>query len=94
MKLTEEFLVKRGFKLHWDRDHNYRSQFTLYFDNVDRAISLISVQDFGLDTEYTKFDIWFWGRAANSNNYAEVDSHLQISTVEEFESLMKLLKDD
>ena len=93
MQITEEFLTNLGFSLSWRCDHGYRSQFTKYFDNVERSISLISVKPLGIEDEYTKFDVWFWGKDPEKG-YCELDSHLQISTTEELEFLLSLLRNE
>ena len=92
MQITEEFLTEKGFNKHWNRDHNYRTQFTKYFDEVRRSISLVSVEPFGIEEEYTKFDVWFWGEDFDKG-YCELDSHMQIATTEELEFLLNLLRD-
>ena len=93
MKITEEFLTEKGFNKQWSCEHNYRTQFTKYFDEVERSISLVSIEPFGIEEEYTKFDVWFWGFDPNKMIYCDLDSHIQISTTEELEFLLKLLRD-
>ena len=97
-RLTREYLEEQGFHQHESRSHNYRSGFTRYYDEVNRAItflSTLSIYD-GVRENYEneEFDVYFWGRNIDrENEYAEIDSHLRISTVLEFEGLISLLRD-
>lgn len=93
MKITEKFLTEKGFYKHNSRIHRYRAQFIKYYDDVERSINLVSTEPFGIEEEYTKFDIWFWGYDPYINLYCDLDSHLQISTTEELEFLLNLLRD-
>ena len=92
MKITEEFLIEKGFNKQRSSEHDYRTQFTKYFDEVERSIILVSVKPSGIEDEYTKFDVWFWGED-HYDGYCELDSHLQVSTTEELEFLLNLLRD-
>ena len=92
MQITEEFLIEKGFNKHWSSEHNYCTQFTKYFDEVERSISFVSTESFGIEGKYTKLDVWFWGLDPNKMIYCDLDSHLQVSTTEEVEFLLNLLK--
>lgn len=97
-RLTHEYLEEQGFHQHESMSHNYRSGFTRYYDEVDRSITFLSTLSIynGVRENYEneEFDVYFWGRNTDrGNQYAEIDSHLRISTVEEFETLINMLRD-
>ena len=103
--LTQTYLESLGFQLHWSQEHGYRAQYTRYDADVTRSISLISQTDCITDLrkhDYDlfdvlfepsiKFDVWFWGQTSDGR-YAEIDSHMTISSVEELEILLSYLRD-
>ena len=97
-RLTREFLEANGFSAGQSRDHNYRTGYTRWYDDVERSITFLStldIVDYVRDNfENERFDVYFWGHDIDHNGrYAQVDSHLTISTVEELNTLMAMLRD-
>ena len=93
-QLTHEYLESLGFHQSWGRDHGYRTQYSRYDDLVTRGIELISQTDAVLAAQGTpdeRFDVWFYGQDLYQR-YTEFDSHMTISTVEELDMVLSLLR--
>ena len=93
--LTESLLESLGFSISWAYDHGYHTQYTKYDEGVNHALILVSrtsvVDSVTLEPESEVFDVWFWGPSA-SGGYAEVDSKMSLSSVEELSVLLDYLK--
>jgi hypothetical protein len=92
-RLTGEFLIENGFLDHHRSQFNFRNEYTRYYDDVERSISFVSRSTIFDNTDDELFDVYFWGHNLdNGSEYATIDSHLSISTVEEFNVLMSMVR--
>ena len=93
--LTESYLESLGFSISWSKEHGYRTQYTKYDEGVNHALILVSrtsvVDSVTPEPESEVFDVWFWG-PSTSEDYAEVESKISLSSVEELSVLLDCLK--
>ena len=92
--LTQSYLEDLGFILSWGQEHSYRAQYSKYYENVTRAIKLVSQTDSISSLRGQSdniFDVWFFGQSTNGY-YSEIDSHMSISSKEELETLLSYFR--
>lgn len=87
-----EYLISIDATEHHCKDSGYRTEFTIYDEGVEHAVSFISNVVFGENDEY--FDVYFWGRDyenMNNHSFAHVFSRMRVTTVEEVKFILEHL---
>ena len=93
-QLTQEYLEDLGFILSWSKDHNFKTQYAKYNSDVSSGIKLVSQND---TIQAIKgipdlvFNVWFFGQGLKGN-FEEIDSCMSVSSVEDLDAILKLLK--
>ena len=93
-QLTQEYLEGLGFFLSWSKDHNFKAQYAKYDSNVSSGIILVSQTDIIQALQGASdsvFNVWFFGQGLKGN-FEEIDSHMSVSSVEDLDAILKLLK--
>lgn len=89
---VREYLLSIGASESRSIESGYRTEFTIYDENIEHAVSFMSNATFGDADEY--FDVYFWGRDyenMNSHNFAHVFSRIRVTTVEEVRFILEHL---
>lgn len=87
-----EYLISIGATESNCMDSGYRTEFTMYDNDVEHAVSFMSNTTFGENDEY--FDVYFWGRDydnMNSHSFSHVFSRIRVTTVEEVRFILEHL---
>jgi len=93
-QLTQEYLEGLGFILSWSKDHNFKEQYAKYNSDVSNGIILVSQTDIIQVLKGVSdlvFNVWFYGQGLNGN-FEEIDSCMSVSSVEDLDAILNLLK--
>ena len=95
-QLTRHYLESRGFYEHNSRKTGYRTQFTATTEDNSFYLSLLStaslLNDLREEITHESFEVIISGYELDGYRWVEISTQLIISTVEEFEILLKMLK--
>lgn len=81
---VREYLLSIGASESQSKESGYRTEFLIYDESFEHAVSFMSNTTFGDTDEY--FDVYFFSRdyeSMNSHRYAHVFSRMRITTIEE-----------
>lgn len=87
---VREYLLSIGASESQSIESGYRTEFTIYDENIEHAVSFMSNAKFGGNDEY--FDVYFFGRdyeSMNSHKYAHVFSRMRITSIEEVRFILE-----
>lgn len=87
-----EYLISIGATESQSIDSGYRTEFTIYDEDVEHAVSFMSNATFGENDNY--FDVYFWGRDydnMNNHRFSHVFSRMRVTTVEEVQFILEHL---
>lgn len=87
---VREYLLSIGASESQSIESGYRTEFTIYDENIEHAVSFMSNTTFGDTDEY--FDVYFFGRdyeSITNRKYAHVFSRMRITTIEEVRFILE-----
>lgn len=87
-----EYLISIGASESQSKESCFRTEFTIYDENIEHAVSFMSNTTFGDTDEY--FDVYFFGKDyenINSHRYAHVFSRMRVTTIEEVRFILEHL---
>jgi len=94
--LTREYLESRGFHESSAIETGYRSQFTATTEDYSYYISLLStsplIDDLLERIESKSFELVIGNQTLDRSRWANVPTHIIVSTIEQFEMLLSMLE--
>lgn len=87
-----EYLISIGASESQSKESGYRTEFLIYDESIEHAVSFMSNTTFGDTDEY--FDVYFFGRdyeSMSSRRYTHVFSRMRVTTVEEVKFILEHL---
>ena len=94
-QLTRHYIESRGFYEHSSQKSGYRTQFTATTEDYSFYLSLLStaslLDDLREEITHESFEVIISGYELGGCRMVEISTQLIISTIEEFEMLLKML---